>query len=279
VSNDVFPEFESWDLLPEHEIQFIGSPTASFGNVVPCCCGGEETHSAEQPSDLALQVRFVGVDHVRVDDIDDETEELVAHVTPSDDSRSETSRSNFSGVGISQWSKSELESKHVEHCKDRHGPDRARAVLDKRTDADEETIQGTSVNTGEEDVPSSGRVGEQDTRKVGNKRQRQCADTESERSLSREPGQFEEVGGVTEHELNASNLLAEVEQTDDPCPSSVGTLEDVDPSTARMELGFKLEGLLNDSQMHVEIIRSVPVQSLERMLSLINLALLDQDPG
>jgi hypothetical protein len=137
-----------------------------------------------------------------------------------------------------------LESQHVKHSEDRHAPDGLRIVLDEGEDADEEAVGRASVYAGKEYVSPSNRVGEQDTSKIADKLreakvssrvvplaprlqacthcQRQSADVESESLAGCKPSQLEEVGGVAEHELNSSDLLAKVQQQDDPSSSAVG---------------------------------------------------------
>jgi len=109
VGDLVLAEFEGGNLLPEHEVQsaesrfqrqfgdnntpssghsLVGGSSTGLGNPIPSGGGGEDAHTSEQPADLALKVGLVGVDHVRVDDVNDQTEELVAHVAPRDDPRS-----------------------------------------------------------------------------------------------------------------------------------------------------------------------------------------------
>ena len=61
---------------------------------------------------------------------------------------------------------SELESQHIKHGEWSHSPYGRVVILDQREDTDEKTIDCTGVYTGEEDIPPSGRIGEQNTGKI-----------------------------------------------------------------------------------------------------------------
>lgn len=61
---------------------------------------------------------------------------------------------------------SELEGCHVEHCEGCHSPE-CSSILDQRADTDEKAVDCASVHTGQEDIPSTGGVGKEDTGQVG----------------------------------------------------------------------------------------------------------------
>jgi hypothetical protein len=145
VGNLVITELERGNLLLEHEIQSAGQrdqrlllidvtthskdcslirgPATSFGDPIPGGGGGKDAHSSKQPTDLALKVRLVGVDHVRVDDVDDQPEKLITHVTPSYNPRSKTGRPDLCGVGVGQGSAGRWTTKSTpDHDDMGHGP-------------------------------------------------------------------------------------------------------------------------------------------------------------
>ena len=44
----------------------VSRPVTCFWDVHPRCDRCKDAHSAEQPSDFTLEIRFVGIDHIRV---------------------------------------------------------------------------------------------------------------------------------------------------------------------------------------------------------------------
>lgn len=119
----------------------VGSPATGLGKEIPSCSRGEYTHTTEHPADFTLQIPFIGVYHVRVDNLDDETEELITDIGPCDDTGSKAGRTDFRCIdvcdrtpapgsgrniygGTGNDSQTELEAGHVEHSKARHSPSR-----------------------------------------------------------------------------------------------------------------------------------------------------------
>lgn len=54
--------------------------------------------------------------------------------------------------------------------------------------------------------------------------------------------------------------------------------EQIGPSRLLFEAGFKLDRLLDDGQMQIQIVAGVTEKSLQRLSGLLHFALLDQDP-
>lgn len=275
-------ELSGWNTLLEQQVQLGEGSALGLWQLEPTPDGGEQSEATPEQTGLGLPVPGGRVQHVRHDDGDDDTGDVVEVSGQDNGLGSQLGRWNLGDQTVTDWADRQVVDEGENQKQGTDGPGGVLGGGEAET-ADNEQDDRLGDETAEVDVESAELLRQEPGRNSTDQTQGVLDDGEGEGVGGGQAGVLVEVGGVS-HEGGTGDVLHQPGETGDSGSSQVGLLERVEVGDTGLESLFLADGhvdLVHHGVGHELLVGQVLVlrqQSHKRVLGLSQLADLDQPP-
>lgn len=286
-------ELPSWNSLLEENVKLSVRSTLGLGKSEVSPDETAETSSGPKVTRLGTPVPSGRVEHVRVQDADNDTTDVVQVSGQDDGLGSESSGTNLSDERVADWTNGDIVDEGEDDQKSTDSPSSGVRGVDCTEDTGEDHDGDEDALSVEVDVSSTERLHEEPRRGRSDTTDDEHDQVESRGSFRGKTGRLEEVSGGTlyhqslllretrssHHERRSRNGLDEPDNASNLSSSQVDTLEAVEEGDTDFLLLLELVGVVHHGNLLLGVLGTGVVgQSEDRSLGLLKLALSGEPP-